>query len=123
MAKDNDDTKRINECENNIEKITKSQDEMAKDLSDLKDMLRDITHSLKTPEGISPDHDFQRNFQGRIPQIQFEGSQYYTKSPEGNFLGIKSKLPTYDGKDHRGAIVWVNKMEAIFASNPSLGSQ
>jgi hypothetical protein len=27
-------------------------------------------------------------------------------------------LPKYDGKDNRGAIIWVNKMEGIFTSNP-----
>ena len=86
MAKDNDDTKKfqgilkINECISDVEKLARDQDKMAKDITDLKDMLRDITHSLKTPEeGISPDHDFQRNFQGRIPQVQFEGNRYYTK--------------------------------------------
>jgi len=34
------------------------------------------------------------------------------------FNKIKMELPKYNGKDNRLAIIWVNKMEGIFASNP-----
>jgi hypothetical protein len=33
------------------------------------------------------------------------------------------ELSKYDGKDHRGVVVWINKMDSIFESNPSLGER
>jgi hypothetical protein len=37
--------------------------------------------------------------------------------------GLELLLPKYDGKDHKGAVVWINKMDGIFESNPSLGER
>ena len=53
----------------------------------------------------------------------FKGTRYYTRSPERNLFKIKNELPKYDGKDHKGAVVWVNKMDAIISVNRPLGSQ
>ena len=58
-----------------------------------------------------------------IPHIQFKGSQYYTKVPKRDYLKIKRELPKYDGKDHKGSIVLINKMDAIFKANPPIGEQ
>jgi len=59
----------------------------------------------------------------RILHIQFEGSQYHTRFPDKDYLKIKRELPKYDGKGHKDAIVWVNKMDAIFRANPPIGEQ
>ena len=106
---------------------------MAKDIAYLKDIMNQHfgkanplspTQSPKTPEEKnSLDHDFAKNFQTLISQVHFKGARYYTRSPKRNLLKIKNELPKYDGKDHKGAIVWVNKMHAIFSGNPTLGSQ
>jgi hypothetical protein len=36
---------------------------------------------------------------------------------------FKKELPRYDDKDHIGAVVWINKMDGIFESNPPLGER
>ena len=59
----------------------------------------------------------------RTPHTQFEGSQYHTKFPNKYCLNIKRELPKYDGKGHKGAIVWVNKMDVVFEANPPIGEQ
>lgn len=59
----------------------------------------------------------------RILHIQFEGSQYHTRFSDKDYLKIKIELPKYDGKDHKGTIVWVNKLHDIFGANPLIGEQ
>jgi len=89
-----------------------------------KDNPPSATQSPKTPEDKnSPNHDFMIHDRPQIPQIHFEGSQCYTKFPERDPLKIKRELPKYYGKDHKGAIIWVNKMDAIFGANPPIGEQ
>lgn len=75
------------------------------------------TQSPKTPESEDfPSHEIPQTHHEilQMPQIHFLGSQCYTNFLEKDYQRIKKELPKYDGKDHRGDIVWVNKMEAIF---------
>ena len=53
----------------------------------------------------------------------FFGGPSNSRVQERDYQKIKKEFPKYDGKDHRGAIVWVNKMEGIFESNPPLGER
>jgi hypothetical protein len=41
--------------------------------------------------------------------------RYYQKFKKG--------LSKYDDKDHRGVVLWINKMDRIFESNPPLGER
>ena len=59
----------------------------------------------------------------QIPQIHFEGSQYYTRSSKKNHIKIKNELSMYDGNNFKGDVVWVNKMDASFLANPPLDEQ
>ena len=45
------------------------------------------------------------------------------KFQDKDYQKFKKELPKYDDKDHRGAVVWINKMDSIFKSDPSLGER
>jgi hypothetical protein len=40
-----------------------------------------------------------------------------------DYQKFKKELPKYDNKDHRGDIVWINKKDKFFESNPLLGER
>ena len=54
-----------------------------------------------------------------IPEVIF--SRNTNKFQERDYQKFKKELSKYDDKDHRGFIVWINKMDEIFESNPTLG--
>jgi hypothetical protein len=58
----------------------------------------------------------QRNQEA--PEINFSSNMYNPRFQDRDYQKFKKELPKYDGKDHRGVVVWVNKMEGIFESNP-----
>eukprot|EP00253_Pinus_taeda_P002639 PITA_02639 len=117
----------------NIEKSVNKQDQMANEISFINSMMNrhpeeinppSATQSPKTPEGeTSLGQGFMGREKQQIPQIHFDRSQYYTHSLGRNHLKIKNELPRYDGKNFKGVVVWVNKMDAIFLANPPLGEQ
>ena len=53
-----------------------------------------------------------------IPEVIF--SRNTNKFQERDYQKFKKELSKYDDKDHRGFIVWINKMDEIFESNPTL---
>jgi hypothetical protein len=53
-----------------------------------------------------------------IPKIIFSRNKH--KFQNRYYQKFKNELPKYDGKDHRGVVVWINKMDGVFESNPPL---
>jgi hypothetical protein len=56
-----------------------------------------------------------------IPEIIFSRNTH--KFQDRDYQKFKKELPKYDDKDHRGVVVWINKMDGIFESNPPLGER
>jgi hypothetical protein len=54
-----------------------------------------------------------------IPEVIF--SRNTNKFQERDHQRFKKEISKYDNKDDRGFIVWINKMDKIFESNPTLG--
>jgi hypothetical protein len=48
------------------------------------------------------------------PEINFSGCMYNPRLQNREYKKFKKELLKYDGKDNRGAVIWVNKMDGIF---------
>jgi uncharacterized protein YkuJ len=59
--------------------------------------------------------------QGHQEILEVIFSRNTNKFQERDYQKFKKELSKYDDKDHRGVIVWINKMDEIFESNPTLG--
>jgi hypothetical protein len=103
-------TRKLNEQIERIDQLTERVDALFAEPLD-----------FRRPSQSSGSQNLEDQGHQEIPEIIFSRNTH--KFQDRDYQKFKKELPKYDGKDHRGVVVWINKMDGIFESNPPLGER